>query len=86
VAGLYKPEMMIEISADGQHKKHTVIADNFRVDLLRLLEPPLLAAASKSGKGVEARNRFRDVLDQMTEGPIAQLEHQVANILRRLCL
>ena len=64
--------------------QHTIIADHRRFELLRLVEAALGAAALERREGVEARDGLRAVVDQMTERPVAQPEHQIADLGRRL--
>src|SRR5262245_37738653 len=77
------PGRVIHTVATLRISEHTVISDDTRPELLWLFKAPLLTAALERGKGTEARNDLRGVVDQVAERAVAQLEHQVSNAVGR---
>jgi hypothetical protein len=53
--------------------EHTIVPDDRRFELLWLVDAAVLPAAPEGGKGLEARNRFRAVLDQVENVPSLSL-------------
>src|SRR6185437_9427667 len=66
--------------------QHTIVADHGRLELLRLVEAALLAAAAKRVERFEIGNDLPAILDQVTESSVAQAQHQIADLGRRLGL
>src|SRR5690349_21101565 len=80
----WRPKRHDPYGSGSRFDQHTIVADDRRFELQRLVEASLGTAALECGEGVEARDRPGAVVDQMTERPVAQPEHQIAHLRRRL--
>src|SRR5262245_12426751 len=63
--------------------EHMIISNDNRPELLWLFKAPLLTAALERGKGTEARNDLRGIVNQVAERAVAEFEHQVSNAVGR---